>query len=309
MSAPNAYLTPEDFAKVFNDTLGALTISKINEYAFAYRSFTKEERDYWLCFILKTMFSPNILKAGKERLDQWEHGWGENLKILSKENLLHEIIPRYFGKYNIVRWRQEFIKPLEKDFEQHMLAVIEYWLFEKYFKEMSAVYEFGCGTGHNLLRLREVNAGADLYGLDWTRASQKIIEKLSHEGVLSNTAGYNFDFFNPDYSLILDKDSGVYTVAALEQIGGRFKDFIDYLIQNKPRFCVHIEPVGELLDADHLLDYLSIQYFKKRNYLSGFLDHLKVLEAKGKVTIHKAQRTYIGSLFIDGYSVIIWSPK
>ena len=58
----------------------------------------------------------------------------------------------------------------------------------------------------------------------------------------------------------------------------------------------------------NLVDYLSILYFKKRNYLSGFLLKLRELEEAGKIKIHMAKRTFIGSLYIEGYSVIAWSP-
>jgi hypothetical protein len=30
------------------------------------------------------------------------------------------------------------------------------WVFEKYITNVDSVYEFGCGTGHNLLRVRDL---------------------------------------------------------------------------------------------------------------------------------------------------------
>ena len=72
--------------------------------------------------------------------------------------------------------------------------------------------------------------------------------------------------------------------------------------------CIHIEPIEELLDKNILLDYLSIKYFEKRNYLSGFLSGLKKLEKQNKIKILKADRNNIGSLFIEGYSIIVWQP-
>ena len=84
--------------------------------------------------------------------------------------------------------------------------------------------------------------------------------------------------------------------------------FIDFLLEKKPEICLHIEPIAELLNEENLVDYLSILYFKKRNYLSGFLLKLRELEEAGKIKIHMAKRTFIGSLYIEGYSVIAWSP-
>ena len=76
----------------------------------------------------------------------------------------------------------------------------------------------------------------------------------------------------------------------------------------KPDYCIHVEPIEELLDENNLLDWLLIQYFNKRKYLKGFLNHLHVLEKNSNVEILKAQRSYIGSLFIDGYSIVVWKP-
>lgn len=302
-------LTAADFEKVFKDKLSERISSKIRKCEFQYTELRESEYNEWIIYIIKTLLNPNIIKAGKYRQKQWENGWSENLEAFIKNKNINVLTPGYFGKYNVIRWKQRFIKPLKKDFEYNTLVIIVDWLFEKYFRNVQSVYEFGCGTGYHLLRLREINNKARLYGLDWASASEKILTKIVKTGLMSNLKGYQFDFFNPNYNIVLDANSAVYTVAALEQTGKKFHKFIDYLLKNKPKICVHIEPINELLDENNLLDYLSIEYFKKRNYLSGFLDYLKKLERERKITIHQAQRTYIGSLFVDGYSVVAWSTR
>ena len=69
-----------------------------------------------------------------------------------------------------------------------------------------------------------------------------------------------------------------------------------------------MEPIAELLDKNKFIDFLSIKYFQKRNYLEGFYTGLKSLERGGRIIIHDEKRTNIGSLFIEGYSIIVWSP-
>ena len=86
----------------------------------------------------------------------------------------------------------------------------------------------------------------------------------------------------------------IVVTGALGHIGSR-------LISELPT----IFPEAEIV----LIDNLSIKYFKKRNYLDGFLSGLRELEAQEKLTIHDIKRTHIGSLFIEGYSVVVWSPK
>jgi len=257
-----------------------------------YRLLNKKEEDSVVIKILDTLLDPSLPYSGEHRRQQWEKGWGENLKS-------GDITPKYF-KYNIFRMNQRFITSDVKGFEQKMLHSIVDEMYWKYLTDVKDIYEFGCGTGHNLKRIHKFSK-AKLHGFDWTKSSNKIIKGLGFDG-------QNFDFFEPNYSLGLAEDSAVITVAALEQTGTRFERFLGYLIRNKPKVVVHIEPIPELLDPTNLLDYLSIKYMRKRKYLSGFLDTLRILEKQGKIKIHEARRSGIGSLYIDGYSIVVWSP-
>lgn len=301
------HITDKDFASIFDEDLSDFVKEKIKECNFLAKKVSSLERDEILLKIIKTLLDPNVIKAGKQRKDQWNKGWEENLQAYSKHKE-QSIIPRYFGKHNIVRWRQDFMIALSPNFEYDMLSTIQYWLFDTHLRSYPFIYEFGCGTGHNLLRVREVNKLAQLWGLDWAESSQKLVEKISSQKSDSNLFAKNFDFFNPNKNFKLNKKSAVFTVAALEQIGSDFRPFIDYLLEEKPEICLHIEPISELLDAENLVDYLSILYFQKRNYLNGFLTTLQALEKQKKLKIHTAKRSYIGSLYIEGYSIIIWSP-
>ena len=302
-------IKPSDLEEIFKDKFSDYLKQRVKEYDFRYRDLTQEERDNWLLFILKTLNQKkNVVKASEYRLSAWEAGWGENLKAFVSSNDIKDLIPRYFGKHKVLRWKGDFIEPLNPDFEQNSLSIIQDWLFDKYFRDINSIYEFGCGTGHNLFRVHAVNQSAKLYGCDWVESSGKILDILNKNSFIPGVSFRKFNFFEPDLSFVLDRKSGVYTSAALEQIGSKFIPFIDFLIKNRPKICIHIEPIEELLDETNLLDQLSIAYFKKRNYLKGFLTYLRELEKKGKVVIHNAQRTYIGSLFIDGYSVVVWSP-
>ena len=300
----------QEFEDIFGEKLSPYVVERINSYAFEYEDFTDKERDELLYLIVKTLLDPNIMKSGEHRKDQWEDGWGENLTEINESNgNINSIIPKYFNKYGAIRWRGKFIKPLSEKFEYQSLGIILDWLFDKYARDFDSIYEFGCGPAYNLLRAREVNKHAKLWGLDWASSSQAIIDKIKTDGIDSNIYGHNFDYFNPDLEFIIDDNSIVFTVASLEQVGDKWDKFIDYLIKQKPKLCIHIEPIGEMLDKDSLLDYLSIQYFKKRNYLDGLLDGLKKREQDGLINIIDTKRTHIGSLFIEGYSVVVWEPN
>lgn len=301
-------IKPADIAKLFNDTLSDYVKNKISEYKLVCSPLSKDEEEQVYIKIINTLLDPFLVYSGPHRLKQWEKGWGQNLAELNKEKTTNAVFPHYHGKYEINRLNQDFVKGISPNYERNMLYVIIDYVFDKYLREAENIYEFGCGTGHNLLKLREINPSANLFGLDWAKSSQKILKQMTDSGLVKNVKGYNFDFFKPNAKIKLANNSAIYTVASLEQVGSNYKAFVSYLLKNKPAICIHIEPIAELLDENRLIDNLSIKYFKKRNYLTGYLDYLKGLEKDGKIKIIEAKRTHIGSLFIEGYSIIVWRP-
>lgn len=301
-------ITEKEFGLILNDEISDFLAKKIKQAKPVYKTISNEERDGVILKIISVLLDDSIPFSGKHRIKQWEKGWGQNFLELKRKRSAEAITPHYFGKYDIQRFNRNFVKGQSPDYEKNMLDIILYYVFDKYLRKAENIYEFGCGTGFNLLKVREVNQSANLFGLDWTKSSQKIIKKMSDTGLIKNIKGYNFDFFKPDKKIRLEKNSAIYTVAALEQVGSNYKSFVSYLLKNRPDICLHVEPIAELLDENELIDNLSIKYFRKRNYLNGYLDHLKELEKEGKIKIHDAKRTYTGSMFIEGHSIIAWSP-
>jgi hypothetical protein len=179
---------------------------------------------------------------------------------------------------------------------------------EKYSSEMNNLYEFGCGTGNNLVKIREFNNNLELYGLDWVESSQKIINLIAKETKDNKLHSAKFDYFNPDEAFSIKEDSIVLTVASLEQTGTEFKQFLAYLLNQKPKIVIHIEPMWEPLDKNNNLDSLSIRYFNKRNYLNGLYLHIEKLSKEGRLEIDRYFRSFVGSFFVDGYSVVVWKP-
>lgn len=299
----------QDFEEIFGESLSTKMKQKIASCDLSYHDLSSGERDTLILSILETIDRKDVKKSGPHRLKDWVLGWGQNFEEFSETTKYESLVPKYFGKFPYVRWKKDFIKPAHKNFEYNMVKILQYWIFEKHFATLDNVYEFGCGTGHNLFRVEEINNDAKITGLDWAGSSQESIKKIN-EVYKKNFGCEKFDFFNINKNYNLGKNSGVYTFAALEQVGGSHEDFIKYLIEQDVKVCVHIEPIAEMLNPRYnLIDYLSVKYFKKRDYLNGFVDTLHNLHAAGEIEIIQQQRSYIGSLFVDGYSVVAWRPK
>tara|TARA_X000001388_G_C2220451_1_gene118999 strand:+ start:49 stop:984 length:936 start_codon:yes stop_codon:yes gene_type:complete len=299
----------KDYEVAFGEEISQFLSEVIQKCPVEYSEVESAEKEKIIINILDHMKNDFISRAGPKRIKDWDTGWGENLNLVSEYSDINSLIPKYFGKYNVIRFCSRFIKVVNKEAEYNTVKILQTWLFEKFLKEVDCVYEFGCGTGHNLFRVRDINKKAEIYGLDWSISTGEIFKKINN--CFGEDFRYKqFDFFNIDRSFELKENSGVYTFAALEQSGEKFKNFIDYLVLNKPKICFHVEPISELLDPENNLnDYLSIEYFKKRNYLEGFYKYLKKLENEGTIEIVLEKRSTIGSLYINGYSIVAWRPN
>jgi len=297
----------KDLENSLGEELSVFLKEKIKDFDLSYMELDKEENNDVILEILKYLYknTGEVTRAGQHRIGDWEKGWSENSEGFLKHRKHNFLIPKYFGKYPYIRWNKKIIKPCNKDMEYNLVSLLQYWIFEKFIKNCANIYEFGCGTGHNLLRVNEVNPEANVFGLDWATSSQQSIENINK--VFNTDFKCNeFDFFNPNYGLSLEKDSGVYTFAALEQIGDKYEDFINFLLENNPKICFHIEPISEYLDDTNLYDFLSKKYFEKRNYLKNFKNYMHKLEKEKKINIIFEKESFIGSMYINGYSIIAW---
>ena len=273
-----------------------------------YRGLSKTARDAYLLDVLRVLSEEDLPKAGPHRLPDWERGWSENLAAVRERADNVAVIPRYHGKHHLARWRQEIVSPAVPGLDYRLHRIVVDWAISEYLSDVDTIYEFGCGPAYHLLSARKFNAKGRLVGLDWASASQAIIREIVAKGIESDIEGRSFDLLTPDEGLDLSPRGGVLTVAALEQVGDQHDRFVDYLLAKRPSICVHLEPIDELLDQENLLDYLSLMYCRKRRYLSGFLNRLRQLEADGLLRVIDARRTYSGSYFIEGHSLVVWAP-
>ena len=300
-------VNPKDISDILGFDLPSSMAETIEKFDLRYNHLTDKQMNDYLISVVDIL-TGDIVKSGAHRIDDWEKGWGENLEMYRQSRDINSLIPKYHCKNRYVRWMGKIVNPITPafDYKIHICfidAIIHHYLGD----EHKSVYEFGCGPGYHLLRLRESRPDLNITGLDWTKSSQELIGEIS-KSLLKPISAHNFDFFKPDYNIHLEKDSIAYTVAALEQTGSNYIKFIDYLLDKKPNLCINMEPIAELLDESSLIDNLSVKYFKKRSYLHEYLKHLEWLESIGKIKIIDKRRIWSGSYFIEGHSLVVWKP-
>jgi len=290
--------TPEDVEEVCGDIL--------SKYDFRYTFLGQSEFEKTLLEVIKTIDSDTLSVSGKGRQTDWEYGWNENLKLFIENNYdLSVLIPKYMHKFQVKRLFSRYIHPYDKMFEINFYNIYRHYLFMKYLGQCHNVYEFGCGTGYNLVIMARLFPNMSLTGLDWASSSVKLVETIA-SAYRFNLKGKRFDYFDPDYSLTIGDNSVFITLNSMEQLGNNYHAFLDFVLRKKPSLCINSEPFLELYDENNLLDYLAIKYHRKRNYLNGYLSDLKKLENDNKIEILKIQRVPFGSIFHEGYSFVIW---
>lgn len=301
----------EDFARMFGtvvDDIPRECRDLIARHDFRYRKLEGDEYDQVLLGVLKRIDAGQLTVAGDEGKSRWEQGWAENLKdfMNHKQDLSH-LVPKYIRPAQPLRLFQNYVVSPNPNFELDWYEVFRLWLFRKYFHQVETIYEFGCGSGFNLVTLATLYPDKKFYGLDWASASRDIVNELA-KTYDWKMQGLLFNFFEPDENVKIANCSAIMTIGALEQSGNNYEPFLQYLLEASPALCVHIEPFVEWYDEDNLIDYAAIKFHKARKYWESFPDRLKALEEEGRVEILKKNRSYFGSLYIEGYSQLIWRP-
>ena len=303
-------LNVEDFARLFGIREKDMPIEcreLIDSLDFSYTVLQDGHRDKVILDVFKTL-ETELPVSGPERIGAWERGWSENLAEFMNSGFdLKALLPFYNrqGK-RIMRLQGQYILPTSLDFEADFLAVLKRWLAKRFFADVDHVYEFGCGPAHNLLTFAEIYPDKCYHGFDWATASQQIIERIPALNGMK-VSGQWFDMFSPDGTCQIEPNSAVITLDSMEQLGDRYRPFLDYLLAQSPKLCIHIEPLHELYDMSSLPDYLAAKYSTRRNYLRGFLTALRELEQSSQIVIHDV-RKILGSLYQDGWSLVVWTP-
>jgi SAM-dependent methyltransferase len=309
MNKLSGVLDAESFAELLGticDEVVSGCGNLIDRFDFRYDVVMGEERDAVILAVIKAIDSGNFKSSGKERKDDWEKGWQENLVAFVASNYdIGTLAPKYISKHEVMRLFYRYVKPRDRMFELNFYTVFRHYLFLKYFGPYGNIFEFGCGSGYNLAIMNQLFPEKCIMGLDWAESSVKIANALGSQ-LGAPILGRRFDYYHPDYSLDIPSDSVVITLNSLEQLGSDHAAFLKFILKKKPALCINAEPFLELYNDNALIDCLAMRYHRCRKYLSGYFEALKRLECDGKIQIIKAQRVPLGSLFHEGYSIVVW---
>jgi len=252
----------------------------------------------------KIQIENRIAENNSKRKKIWETGWNNlNKSYLNNKNSL---IPEFYTKRKNTYFRLEgkFIKS-SKSFEYKMINIFRNWYFNKYFKNIQNIYEFGAGSGHNLVAFSKLFPDKNFFASDFSLNSVRLMKKISKKNKFKWKC-FQFDMLKKNKKFFLKKDSGVYTSGSIEQLSGNIDNFLSLIIKNRPKICLHVEPIPQLFNNKNIEDVTSLIAISKKNYTSNLLDKLISYEKKGKIKILKKMKSPFGSQLIDGMNLLVW---
>ena len=304
-------LTIERFAELMGssvDKLGDSCINFFNILDMRYRIIEGKEKEDLMLDILEKINNDTQTIGAPERTEVWFKGWEENLNNFKNKKSSEFIIPKFIRSDKFIRLDGNYIEPKNPFFERDYAKLLQLYIYHNFISDdIKNVYEFGCGSGFNLLNLHQFRDNLNLYGSDFVESSADLVNEIASYYNIK-MSGYVFDMIYPDYESDIKSNSCVFTHGAIEQLAGKFEDFINYLLDKKPEICFHIEPTVEFYKEGDKFDDLAIKFHRKRGYTEGLVPYLKKLEVDGKIEIDVLHRFNFGSMFMEGYNLVVWRP-
>ncbi len=274
----------------------------------AYRRLNEDERKSTLEKVLLEL-DKDLPRSGENKSGRWDKGWGEILNRVRSGGVSEAALrPQYFT-HDIIRIFGDYARVEDSSFEYDFSYVVRTLLFQRYLSDFKSIVEIGCGPGTNLVLLGQMFPGVTLVGCDWARPSQELVDIIAQNYGFRLTGKW-FNMLTAEGGSDLPKgvETAFFTMHSMEQLGSNFQPFLNFILKSKPGLCLHVEPIDDLYDPGIPFDELAIRYHQKRNYLQGFLEALHKLKEKGHANIIDVRRLGFGSLFHEGYSLVVWRP-
>ena len=221
-------------SKIFHTKISNLdknTKNLIKKYKLKYEQLIIKDRK----ILKKNSFLK--IKNDKQKIARpyrkkiWYDGWQENYNEFKKTKNLKSIIPKYYTRknINIFRLGGKFVRSYDSNFELKLLDIYRNWFLRSYFKKCSNIYEFGVGSGNNIISASKIFPKKNFYGLDFVKSSVNLINLIGKKQ--KNISGVLFDMNKPNYKLKISKNSGFFSIGALEQLNDELDNILNFFIK------------------------------------------------------------------------------
>ena len=262
---------------------------------------------------------------------KWNIGWSENLNMYMESGNYQMLTPLYTGKLPYIRLFRELFKIQPRENEQLAYVTLEQQIFSELYDNVITewieqeinennldtsnpidIVELGCGSCQHIPRINKILKQKGIRPRftvsDWSESPKNICVALKErEDIDVNFA--TIDLLGDLSTKIIPKNSIVYTINALEQLGDKAWRTIDWILNYSPKLVIHFEPITEVLDPGNEMDALSINYILARRYLKGLFAALATRESLGLIDIIMCKRSFIANAHHENNTVAIWRPS
>ena len=206
------------------------------------------------------------LKMLNKKLEvDWQDDWFSVLQNLqtNDDNVKSIIRPKWFRKSAFVNIQNclSLTETPYVDWEYQLIT--RQMLFYTHLKDIENICEFGSGSGTNFYLINKILQNKNFILSDISVTSLKIIQELKRKLNRNNLTYSNIDI-EQDIDLQLPDNTAVITTSVLEQIGDNYKNFIKFILKEKPQIVINVEPIVELLDSKSRFDNVMNLYCEKR---------------------------------------------
>lgn len=304
-------VTVPDFCRLFGireHEMPQVCADVIDKKDFRYTYFSEKQRDKIILEFINRMDKKQFTTSGEDQAERWEKGWTEILEKFKASNYdKSALVPPYNRVGWPIRLFGNYVKSLDPNFENNFVEVYRTFLFQTYFQDRDCIYEFGCGSGYNLLAFAEMGPDKIYHGSDWVPQSAQIISLIA-ENFGYDIRGSTFNMFNPDFDMPVQENSALLTFGSLEQIGKKYHKFLKFLLEKPFGIYIHVNSLLQQYDIENnLTDYLAYRLEKSRNYCDGFFPCLSKLGEEGVIRLEKMHKVTCSGFASDGYSLTVWS--
>lgn len=142
-------LTIRDFANLFGipvEKVPQNCAEIVSQNNFSFSPVDYKQRDEIILMILKNINSGSLFSAGGDESKKiWEERWTEKLAGFKKSGYnLTELIPEFFREGDILRLCGNFVIAGNQSFRLNFHKFLCRLIYQKYFCDVGAIYEFGC---------------------------------------------------------------------------------------------------------------------------------------------------------------------
>jgi hypothetical protein len=154
----------------------------IDSHDFSLVEITGNDRDDLIIRILEKIKKDKQKIASLERTSAWEKGWAENLDLyLNSNGSPNALVPKFIRSGEPIRWFSKYYKTKDSNFELNYISVLRSYILEVYFSKVQSIYEFGAGTGFNLLHFGKLRPELKLFGTDFVSSSVRLMHEVGRK--------------------------------------------------------------------------------------------------------------------------------